>query len=339
MRRCMELARLGAGYVSPNPMVGCVITHGDRIIGEGFHRQYGDLHAEANAIRSVKEKSLLSSSTLFVNLEPCAHQGKTPPCTKRIIAAHIPRVIVGSIDPNPIVSGKGVENLKAAGCRVTVGILEEECDALNRDYMTFHRLRRPYVLLKWAQTADGFIDVDRSHCATDRPVWITGEYERTLVHKWRSETRAIMVGTNTALLDNPALNLRQWKGRLPLRIVLDRTGRLPASLRLFDGSQPTLVFSEKALPLTTAECAVVPFDDSLPQRILDELYRRNIASLLIEGGAILLQSFIRCGLWDEARIFTGRQTFGKGVTAPTAKGKTIYEEQLPNSTLKVKCKK
>ncbi|MDR1864190.1 MAG: bifunctional diaminohydroxyphosphoribosylaminopyrimidine deaminase/5-amino-6-(5-phosphoribosylamino)uracil reductase RibD [Bacteroidales bacterium] len=323
MRRCVELARNAAGYTAPNPMVGCVIVHEGRIIGEGYHRKYGEAHAEANAIRSVRDRALLPFSTLYVNLEPCAHHGKTPPCADLIVAHRIPRVVAGNTDPNPAVAGKGVERLRAAGCTVTEHVLEEECYRLNIRFMTFHRLQRPYVLLKWAQTEDGFIDLIRPDRSIARPTPITGEYEHTLAHRWRSEESAIMVGANTALADNPMLNLRRWHGRLPLRIVTDRTLRLPPSLNLFDGSQPTLVFTEKTAGyLPHVDYAVVPFDRRLPHHILAELYRREVLSVLIEGGTQLLQTFIDAGLWDEARILTGKMRFGEGVQAPKITGQT-----------------
>ena len=317
MLRCIELASIASGYTAPNPMVGAVVVCDGRIIGEGFHRQYGETHAEVNAIRSVRARKLLERSTLYVNLEPCTHHGKTPPCTDLIIESRIPHVVVGSADPNPLVAGKGIAQLRAAGCNVTEHVLEEECDRLNIRFMTFHRKHRPYVILKWAQTADGFIDVVRDLNVVGRPTWITGWYEQTMVHKWRSEEQAIMVGTNTAMVDNPMLNVRRWHGHQPLRIVLDRQLRLPASLHLFDGTLPTLVFTEKQQPDTThISYITVPFDGQLPQRILDELYRRKIISLFIEGGAQLLQTFIDAGLWDEARISTGTVTFGDGIKAP-----------------------
>ena len=317
MHRCLELASSAAGYTAPNPMVGAVLVCDGRIIGEGFHRQYGESHAEVNAIRSVRETELLERSTLYVNLEPCSHYGKTPPCADLIIASRIPHVVVGSSDPNPLVAEKGITKLHAAGCRVTEHVLEEECERLNKRFMTYHRKHRPYVTLKWAQTADGFIAPVRSRNVTGRPVWITGWYERTLVHKWRSEEQAVMVGTNTAMADNPLLDIRHWHGCQPLRITLDRQLRLPKSLHLFDGTLPTLVFTEKQRSDTTnVAYSIVPFDEQLPQRILDELYRRKIISILIEGGTQLLQSFIDAGFWDEARVFTGSSLFGDGVKAP-----------------------
>ena len=317
MRRCLELAALASGYTAPNPMVGAVVVYDGRILGEGFHRRYGDPHAEANAIGSVRDPRLLERSTLYVNLEPCSHHGLTPPCADLIIASRIPHVVVGSSDPNPLVAGKGIAKLRAAGVQVTEHVLEEECDRLNIRFMTFHRKRRPYVILKWAQTADGFIDVLRDQNTAGRPTWITGWYEQTLVHKWRSEEQAVMVGTNTAIADNPLLNIRRWHGRQPLRITLDRQMRLPASLNLFDGNQPTLVFTEKQPPASeNLIYSTIPFDEHLPQHIINDLYSRKIISVFIEGGARLLQSFIDAGLWDEARIFTVSTNFGDGVKAP-----------------------
>lgn len=317
MRRCIELAASAAGYTAPNPMVGCVIVWNNRIIGEGYHRKYGEPHAEVNAVNSVHTPEYLPQSTLYVNLEPCSHHGKTPPCADLIISRKIPHVVIGSSDPNPLVAGKGAARLRAAGCRVTGHVLEKETDRLNIRFLTFHKKHRPYVVLKWARTADGFIDVVRRQDISGRPARITGIYEHTLVHKWRSEEQAIMAGTNTAFLDNPMLNVRQWHGHQPLRVIIDRRLRLPVSLHVFDGSQPTLVFTEKRQPGTgQVEYAVIPFDRQLPQRILDELHSRNVLSVFIEGGAQLLQSFIDAGLWDEARIFTGENKFGKGVKAP-----------------------
>jgi len=323
MHRCIELAATVVGYTAPNPMVGAVVVCDGHIIGEGFHRQYGEPHAEVNAIRSVHDTKLLERSTLYVNLEPCSHEGKTSPCADFIIAHRIPHVVVGSSDPNPKVAGRGIAKLRAAGCLVTEHVLEEECDRLNIRFMTYHRKNRPYIVLKWAQTADGFIDVIRDRNTVGRPTWITGWYEQTLVHKWRAEEQAVMVGTNTALADNPMLNVRRWNGRQPVRLVLDRHLRLPDSLHLFDGSQPTWVFTEKQQTDTPQATYInVPFDHQLPHHILDCLYQRKITSVLIEGGAQLLQTFIDAGLWDEARIFSGKTCFGDGVKAPKLPYKT-----------------
>jgi diaminohydroxyphosphoribosylaminopyrimidine deaminase/5-amino-6-(5-phosphoribosylamino)uracil reductase len=335
MRRCLELARNAAGFTAPNPMVGCVIVHNGRIIGEDFHRRYGTPHAEANAIEAVAQKELLPHSTLYVNLEPCAHHGKTPPCTDLIIAHKIPHVVIGSTDPNPLVSGKGVKKLRAAGCRVTENMLESECKRLNIRFMTFHRLQRPYVILKWAQTADGFIDAARTDTA-QRPMRITGDYEQMLTHKWRSEESAIMIGTNTALLDDPMLNLRRWHGQPPLRVTLDRTLRLPASLHLLDGSQPTMIFTETTTGhLPKAAYAVVPFDRQLPEHILAELHRCKCLSVLVEGGAQLLQTFINSGLWDEARVFGTNMQIGTGVRAPLLPVQADEKYTLRNSILQI----
>jgi diaminohydroxyphosphoribosylaminopyrimidine deaminase/5-amino-6-(5-phosphoribosylamino)uracil reductase len=317
-------------------MVGAVVVCNGRIIGEGFHRKCGEPHAEVNAIHSVREPGLLERSTLYVNLEPCSHYGKTPPCADLIIASRIPHVVTGSSDPNPLVAGRGIAKLRAAGCRVTGHVLEAECDRLNVRFMTFHRKHRPYVVLKWAQTSDGFIDKARDRDVVGRPTWITGWYGQTLVHKWRSEEQAIMVGTNTALADNPMLNIRRWHGHQPLRVVLDRQLRLPASLHLFDGTVPALVFTEKQYPDTAQiTYTAVPFDGQLPQHILGELFRRNITSVLIEGGTQLLQTFIDAGLWDEARVFTGAVLFGDGVKAPVMPPLPAKESTRGGSVLRI----
>ena len=319
MRRCLELASLASGYTAPNPMVGAVLVCDARIIGEGFHRRYGEPHAEVNAINMSVEKELFKRSTLYVNLEPCSHSGKTPPCVDLIIESRIPRVVIGCVDPNPLVSGKGIEKLRAAGVEVTENILKEECERLNKRFFTYQRMKRPYVVLKWAQSADGFIDVERDRNLVGRPVWITGWHEQTLAHKWRSKEQAVMVGTNTAIADNPLLNVRRWRGQQPLRIILDRQLRLPKSLNIFDGSQPTLIFTEDKNAKTRSPNTTyvnVKFDEKLAKNILNELFHRKIISVLIEGGTRLLQTFIDAGLWDEARIFTGSAVFCKGLKAP-----------------------
>jgi diaminohydroxyphosphoribosylaminopyrimidine deaminase/5-amino-6-(5-phosphoribosylamino)uracil reductase len=315
----MELASEGLGCTAPNPMVGSVIVCNNQIIGEGYHHKCGQAHAEVNAIASVKDKSLLKQSTLYVSLEPCSHFGKTPPCSDLIIKMGIPKVIVSTIDPNPQVSGKGIEKLRLAGIEVITDILSSEGEELNKRFFTYQRKSRPYIILKWAQTLDGFIDVVRNPAVPQKPNWITNQYARMLVHKWRAEEQAVMVGTNTAFIDNPKLNVRDWAGESPLRVVIDRTLRLPSHLDLLNGSLPTLVFTEKKVKNIDNPNLIycpIAFNEHLPKNITDQLFRRNIQSVLIEGGSKLLQSFINAGLWDEARVFTGNKYFINGVSAP-----------------------
>jgi diaminohydroxyphosphoribosylaminopyrimidine deaminase / 5-amino-6-(5-phosphoribosylamino)uracil reductase len=317
MQRCLDLAMNGLGQVAPNPMVGCVIVYQDRIIGEGFHKICGGPHAEVNAIASVNNKDLLSESVLYVNLEPCAHHGKTPPCTSLILESGIKKVIVASEDPFPEVSGRGFEILRNAGCEVISGVLSEKSRRLNKRFFTFHEKKRPYIILKWAQTSDGYIDIVRGPEAEARPTWITSEKLRLLVHKWRTEEPAIMTGTNTALLDNPRLNVRDWYGKQPVRIILDRSCRLPGSLNIFDNSQQTIIFNAlQNVTINMNQWIKIPFDDSVLLQITNVLYEMNIQSVFVEGGRQLLQSFIDQNLWDEARVFVGKQTFGKGCHAP-----------------------
>jgi diaminohydroxyphosphoribosylaminopyrimidine deaminase/5-amino-6-(5-phosphoribosylamino)uracil reductase len=304
MTRCLELALLGAGHVAPNPMVGAVLVHEDRIIGEGYHRVYGQAHAEVNCIASVKEadRPFIQEATLYVSLEPCAHHGKTPPCADLVIANKIPRVVIGCRDPFPQVNGKGIEKLLGAGVEVTLGVLEKECIELNRRFFTFHTLHRPFIVLKWAQSANGRIS------AGEARTLISNEYTNRLVHKWRSEEAAILVGTRTALLDDPSLTVRLWKGPDPVRLVIDMTLRLPLSLKLFDGQGRTIVFNtvrheEAGNPLYYQ----LATDSSLVQQIVVALHRLKIQSVLVEGGARLLQSFIDEGYWDEARVITNNE--------------------------------
>ena len=329
IQRCFELARNGNGNVAPNPMVGSVIVLENRIIGEGYHQKFGGAHAEVNAINSVKDKDLLQQSTLYVNLEPCSHYGKTPPCSDLIIQYGIPRVVISNVDPNEQVKGKGVGKLEWAGVDLITGILEEEGEILNRRFFTFHRKSRPYIILKWAQTADGFIDVIRNPSNSGQPNWITNEQARMLVHKWRSEEQSIMVGTNTAVLDNPNLNVRGWYGKNPVRLVIDRNLRLPRSLNLFNGIVPTLVFTQQnaeTYKVNGTEFITLNFDAYLAENICKELYKRDINSVIIEGGARLLKTFIEAGLWDEARIFTGNIKFSEGIKAPGLENEPIFIE-------------
>ncbi|MDP4207264.1 MAG: bifunctional diaminohydroxyphosphoribosylaminopyrimidine deaminase/5-amino-6-(5-phosphoribosylamino)uracil reductase RibD [Bacteroidota bacterium] len=329
IRRCLELAKLGLGETAPNPMVGSVIVHNNRIIGEGYHHRCGEPHAEVNAINSVTDKSLLAESTLYVNLEPCSHFGKTPPCADLIIENRIPRVVIANVDPHRLVKGKGVEKLKNAGVEVITDVLKSEGEELNKRFFTYHRKSRPYIILKWAQTDDRFIDIERQPLSPQAPTWITNEEARILVHKWRTEEQAIMVGTNTAFLDNPQLNVRNWPGNSPLRVIIDRHLRLPRNLNIFDGSTPTLVFTHKDTEEEEApntEFVTIPFDEYLPEHIMGELFRHQVQSVIIEGGAKLLSSFIAANLWDEARVFTGNQYFGSGVAAPVMEKAPVASE-------------
>ena len=334
MQRCLELALLGMGDVAPNPMVGCVVVRDGIIIGEGYHQKIGGPHAEVNAIRSVKNKELLSQSVLYVSLEPCTHFGKTPPCTNLIIENRIPKVVIGTVDPFIKVAGKGIEHMQNAGIEVVVGILEKECRELNRRLFTFHENKRPYILLKWAQTLDGFVDTDRTE--TQHPTWITNALSKRLVHKQRSEESAILIGTNTAEFDNPALTVREWIGNQPIRMVIDRVGRLNQDLTVFDGKAPTWVFTEKDLPEKgNIKYIRLDFDRDILPQMMSELYNRNILSVVVEGGSILLNSFLQDGLWDEAFVYTGNQFFGKGVPAPNISGETIGFEKLDDCKLHV----
>lgn len=326
MHRCLELAQLGAGNVAPNPVVGAVLVYDGRIIGEGYHEQYGKAHAEPNCIASVKDedKQLIEKSTLYVSLEPCAHFGKTPPCADLIVEKKIPKVVVGCRDPFVQVNGKGIEKLKAAGIEIEAGILEEECKELNKRFFTFHTQHRPYVILKWAQTADNKIaNEDYSR------ILISNEHTNRIVHKWRSEEMAIAVGTNTALYDDPELTTRLSPGKDPVRIVVDMDLRLPKSLKLFSSKTPTIVFNTKDHTLPMEKISIeelnkigtgyyqVAEDVSLVHQMMNALYRMNIQSVLIEGGAYLLQSFINEGIWDEARVITNEQlSIGAGLPAP-----------------------
>ena len=318
MKRCLELAGKGAGHVAPNPMVGAVVVHKDKIIGEGYHRDYGGPHAEVNAITAVSDQNLLKDATLYVNLEPCSHHGKTPPCTRLIIEKGIRDVVIGATDPNILVNGEGIDHLRKAGCRVETGILRDECLQLNRFYYTFHTRGRPYIILKWAQTADGFISPAPEDAGAGPVQWITGEVERMLVHKWRSEVQSIMAGTDTLLADNPRLTVRDWPGKNPLRIIPDRRSRLPQTLNVFSNDADTVLFTTK--PGTDREHLkhVRLSSEQAPlTEIMGHLFDTGIQSLLVEGGAVLIESFIASGLWDEARIFTGTISFTRGVRAPS----------------------
>jgi diaminohydroxyphosphoribosylaminopyrimidine deaminase/5-amino-6-(5-phosphoribosylamino)uracil reductase len=335
MRRCFDLAAQGLGLTRTNPLVGSVIVHEGRIIGEGYHHEYGGPHAEVNAIRHVKDKSLLPSSTIYINLEPCSHFGKTPPCSTLIINSGIPRVVVSNIDPFPGVSGRGIEAMQHAGIDVVTGILEQEGAFINRRFLTYHRKKRPYILLKWAQTRDGFIDVEREKGAPVGTKWITDEISRTLVHKWRAEEAGLMVGTNTIIADNPKLNVRRWSGTSPLRITIDRNGRIPETASILDGSQDTLVFSCMQERYSgKIKSALIDHEYDMKE-ILEELYDQKILSIMVEGGRHILQEFIDRDLWDEARVFTGNVLFQRGVPAPELASEIHTQLDFRGNTLDV----
>jgi len=314
--RCIDIAKNGLGTTAPNPMVGCVIVHDSNIIGEGYTSPYGGAHAEVNAINSVKDKSLLKEASLYVTLEPCSHFGKTPPCSNLIIDHGIKNVVIGCVDDNEKVSGQGIAKLKEAGCNVTVGVLENDCKEHHKRFFTFHNKKRPYIILKWAETADGFIAP--IHKKVKQPVWVTNQYSRQLVHKWRAEEQAILVGTNTVLEDNPSLTARDWKGKHPIRILLDKNKTLSKDFKVFDDNAKTILIKE-----------------SSADNICNLLYKANINSVIVEGGAKTLQLFINSGLWDEARVFIGQSDFREGIKAPKYKGKLIDEQHLLDDTLKI----
>lgn len=332
MHRCIQLAKNGLGTTYPNPLVGSVIVYNDEIIGEGWHRKAGEPHAEVNAINSVKDPTLLSQSTIYVSLEPCSHYGKTPPCSDLIIEKNIPNIVIGTIDPFAKVSGNGIQKLKDAGREVTVGVLEKECAELNQRFFTFHTKKRPYIILKWAESADGFIAP--KHKEIKQPIWLSNMYSRQLVHKWRSEEQAILVGTQTVLDDNPRLDVRDWKGQNPTRLVLDRQGKIGLDCRIYEGQTKTIVFTEeKKLAIDQCIFENVIFGNRLVFEMMEIAYKHNIQSVIIEGGKQTLQSFIDASLWDEARIFKTEVTLNEGTKSPEIKGKTqsvlaILEDKL-----------
>lgn len=328
MYRSLQLALNGLGFVSPNPMVGAVVVHDGKIIGEGYHRTYGQAHAEVNAINAVKDKSVLKESTIYVSLEPCSHYGKTPPCAQLIIDHKISRVVIACLDPYPAVSGQGVKMLQNAGIEVVVGVLEKEALMLNKEFFTAQTQKRPYIYLKWAQTKDGYIDKIRNEGETPKPTPISNDFLRMLVHKKRAEVSAIMIGTNTAMNDNPSLTTRFWYGKNPIRIVLDRLGRIPADYNLFDKKVETIVFTEKDIyenHLDNVTYIRIDFDEKLIENIFSALKSRKINSVLVEGGRTLLESLITEDMWDEAYIETSDIVFGGGVEAPAISGNIIEE--------------
>jgi diaminohydroxyphosphoribosylaminopyrimidine deaminase/5-amino-6-(5-phosphoribosylamino)uracil reductase len=337
MQRCIDLAGLGMGNVSPNPMVGAVVVMDTIIVGEGYHHKYGEAHAEVNAIEQVisnfsDSAELLDQSTLYVSLEPCAHYGKTPPCADLIIKHKIPKVVVGCRDPFEQVNGKGIEKLREAGVEVITSVLEKECQWLNRRFFTRIQKHRPYIILKWAQTADGFFAP-----ADNSQHWITGFESRKLVHRWRNEEDAVLVGKNTAAIENPQLNVRYGYGRSPKRIVIDRRLELNKTLNLFDQSVETLIFNEVKTDIDGKNkyISLEDFDRYVPQYILYQLYLQDIQSVIIEGGAYTLTTFIEAGLWDEARIFTGETYLKKGIRAPMITCENSSEFSIGRDKLRI----
>jgi diaminohydroxyphosphoribosylaminopyrimidine deaminase/5-amino-6-(5-phosphoribosylamino)uracil reductase len=315
MNRCLQLARLGAGRVAPNPMVGSVLVYEDRIIGEGYHQEYGKAHAEVNCVNSVgyEDKALIEKSVIYVSLEPCAHFGKTPPCANLIIKHKIKTVVVGCRDPFKQVDGKGIERIENAGITVIKGVLENDCQNLNRRFFTFHTKKRPYIIIKWAQSKNHKIaNADFSR------VLISNAYSNRLVHKWRSEEAGIMVGTNTALQDDPALNTRNWTRPNPIRLVVDMNVRLPSTLQVFDGNQKTIIFNGiKNEELQNVTYYKIEKEPSFVQALLKACYKLNIQSVLIEGGSRLAESFINENAWDEARVIENTQLIiHNGLRAP-----------------------
>ncbi len=336
MRRCLELAVKAEGMTYPNPLVGSVIVHKGRIIGEGYHLKSGGPHAEVIAINSVSDKSKLPDSTLYVNLEPCSHFGKTPPCADLIRANAIPRVVVGTTDTSAKVSGQGITKLRNGGCDVVTGVLEDECRRLNRRFFTFNERMRPYITLKWAQSADGFIDILRSEEHKTEQTWISGKPERVLVHKWRADEESILVGAGTVRADDPKLNVREWKGNDPLRIILSSSGSVDKD-RAIAGTKGMLIVFTHNNDAVFENGEKVLLDKKIPssEQVVAYLYKRGIQSLFIEGGAQVLNHFIEGGLWDEARIFTGYENFHEGVAAPVLKGKKMSQTAFGRCLLEI----
>jgi diaminohydroxyphosphoribosylaminopyrimidine deaminase / 5-amino-6-(5-phosphoribosylamino)uracil reductase len=329
MQRALELAELGRGSVSPNPLVGCVIVHDGRIIGEGWHQKYGEAHAEVNAVNSIVDRSLLANSTVYVTLEPCSHFGKTPPCADMLIRENVKKVVIGNVDINPLVSGEGVKKLRASGIEVLTGILEAQASELNKRFFTFIKKKRPYIILKWAETSDGFTARENYDSR-----WISNELSRQLVHKWRSEEDAILVGTKTAEHDDPQLNVRDWSGRDPLRLVIDKFLKLPHSLKLFNGNQRTMCFNVVKNEQRNNISFVRLDEDKFLNQLIEYIYAEKIQSVIVEGGAQTLQSFIDAELWDEARVFVNSKCFENGIAAPKLHGEIKSTHEIQSDTLK-----
>ncbi|MFY7810851.1 MAG: bifunctional diaminohydroxyphosphoribosylaminopyrimidine deaminase/5-amino-6-(5-phosphoribosylamino)uracil reductase RibD [Flavobacterium sp.] len=334
IKRCLEIASKGLGSTYPNPLVGAVLVHDNHIIGEGWHLSSGKPHAEVNAINNVKKKELIPYSTLYVSLEPCSHFGKTPPCSLLIIEKKIKKVVVGTLDNNPMVAGKGIEILQKNGIEVIVGICENECKAINKRFFTFLDKKRPYVILKWAKSKDNYISPSSKNDKS--PYWISNYYSRVLSHKWRTEEQAILVGTNTVLDDNPILNSRLWKGNNPVRIVMDKNNVIQENFNIKNDFADTIIFTQKVKE-NTKNISYIFFSDqdNLCEVILETLYKKGIQSVIIEGGSFTLQQFINQNLWDEARIFQGSSNLISGTISPTISGKIISNQLIKNDQLTI----
>jgi diaminohydroxyphosphoribosylaminopyrimidine deaminase/5-amino-6-(5-phosphoribosylamino)uracil reductase len=328
MRRALELAQQGALHVTPNPMVGCVIVYKDTIIGEGYHTAYGKPHAEVNAIANVKHKELLKESVLYVTLEPCSHHGKTPPCADLLIAHHIPKVYIAALDTNPKVQGQGLQKLKDSGCHVEFGLMEKEAVELNKRFFCFHQKKRPYIILKWAQTMDGYIDCNQRGCQDREDYWITNQALRIKVHQWRAEESGVFVGANTLVNDNPQLNVRYCAGKNPVRITLINR-KIEQHLHFFDNTQPAVVFNfEREEQTGNTRFCKLDKEKNPQEAIMQQLYEMNIQSLLIEGGQHTLQRFLDVNLWDEARVLVGSKCFGSGLSAPIIPLEPVHVEDV-----------
>ncbi len=338
MWRTIELGKKALGSAAPNPMVGCAIVRNNKIVGEGYTGAYGGPHAEVNAINSVNDKSLLKEATLYVTLEPCSHYGKTPPCADLIVKHRIPKVVIGLLDPHDKVAGAGIHKLKESGCKVIVGVLEKECREHHKRFLTFQEKKRPYIILKWAQTQDGYIaPYPALRKENPKPYWITNAHSQQLVHQWRSEEMAILVGTKTVLEDNPKLSTRKWAGKSPIRVVLDKDLKVPDNFHVLDQSIKTLILTQNETPPTKENLVyeTISFEKGLVEETCDILYRHNINSVIVEGGAKTLQTFIDANLWDEARVFKSDINFGGGIAAPQISRETISTRKLLNDTLTV----